>query len=62
MQKEIHEQVRSLTDTLAGRVDFVNGKIRLPDLNLTEELPKKSNRFTSQPVARPLMRAWLENI
>ena len=22
MQKEIHEQVRALTDTLAGRVDF----------------------------------------
>src|SRR5215510_14718270 len=41
MQKEIHEQVRSLTDTLAGRVDFVSGKIRLPDLNLTEELAKK---------------------
>ena len=26
MQKEIHEQVRSLTDTLAGRVDFDEGK------------------------------------
>jgi len=26
MQKEIHEQVRSLTDTLAGRVDFKTGK------------------------------------
>ncbi len=37
MQKEIHEQVRSLTDTLAGRVDFEEGKIRLPHLNLTEE-------------------------
>jgi len=41
MQKEIHEQARSATDTLAGRVDFVNGKIRLPDLNLTEELARK---------------------
>ena len=31
MQKEIHEQVRSLTDTIAGRVDFENGQgIRLP--------------------------------
>ncbi len=38
MQKEIHEQVRSLTDTLAGRVDFENGRIRLPELNLTPEL------------------------
>ncbi len=38
MQKEIHEQVRSLTDTLAGRVDFQEGRIRLPELNLTPEL------------------------
>jgi glutamine---fructose-6-phosphate transaminase (isomerizing) len=45
MQKEIHEQVRALTDTLAGRVDFANGKIRLPDLNLTEELAKKIDRI-----------------
>ena len=45
MQKEIHEQVRALTDTLAGRVDFANGKIRLPDLNLTEELARKIDRI-----------------
>src|SRR5258706_10031288 len=45
MQKEIHEQVRALTDTLAGRVDFVNGRIRLPDLNLTEELARKIERI-----------------
>jgi len=45
MQKEIHEQVRALTDTLAGRVDFANGKIRLPDLNLTEELAKKIEKI-----------------
>ena len=45
MQKEIHEQVRSLTDTLAGRVDFANGRIRLPDLNLTGELAKKIDRI-----------------
>jgi glucosamine--fructose-6-phosphate aminotransferase (isomerizing) len=45
MQKEIHEQVRALTDTLAGRVDFANGKIRLPDLNLTEELAKKIDKI-----------------
>jgi glucosamine--fructose-6-phosphate aminotransferase (isomerizing) len=37
MQKEIHEQVRSLTDTIAGRVDFDAGHICLPDLNLTPE-------------------------
>ncbi len=45
MQKEIHEQARALTDTLAGRVDFVNGKIRFPELNLTEELAKRIERI-----------------
>ncbi|MCK4977258.1 MAG: glutamine--fructose-6-phosphate transaminase (isomerizing) [Anaerolineales bacterium] len=37
MQKEIHEQVRSLTDTIAGRVDFGEGHIFIPELNLTSE-------------------------
>jgi len=41
MQKEIHEQVRSLTDTLAGRADFNAGRIRLPELNLTPGLARK---------------------
>ena len=36
MQKEIHEQVRSLTDTLAGRVDFDEGRVMLHELNLDE--------------------------
>jgi glucosamine--fructose-6-phosphate aminotransferase (isomerizing) len=45
MQKEIHEQVRSLTDTLAGRVDFNAGLIRLPELNLTPELAKRIQRI-----------------
>ncbi|HSO11392.1 MAG TPA: glutamine--fructose-6-phosphate transaminase (isomerizing) [Anaerolineales bacterium] len=45
MQKEIHEQVRAVTDTLAGRVDFANGKIRLPDLKLTEALAKGIERI-----------------
>jgi glutamine---fructose-6-phosphate transaminase (isomerizing) len=45
MQKEIHEQVRALTDTLAGRVDFAKGEIRLPDLNLTQELARKIDRI-----------------
>lgn len=44
MQKEIHEQVRSLTDTLAGRVDFEIGQIRLPQLNLTPDKAKQINR------------------
>jgi len=45
MQKEIHEQVRSLTDTLAGRVDFMEGKIRLPQLNLTPEKAKEIGKI-----------------
>lgn len=45
MQKEIHEQVRSLTDTLAARVDFDDGIIRLPQLNLTPEKAKAIERI-----------------
>jgi len=45
MQKEIHEQVRSLTDTLAGRVNFVDGTIRLPELNLTPEKAKSIEKI-----------------
>jgi glucosamine--fructose-6-phosphate aminotransferase (isomerizing) len=37
MQKEIHEQVRSSTDTIAGRVDFDEARILLPQLGLTAE-------------------------
>lgn len=40
MQKEIHEQVRALTDTLAGRVNFKDGIIRLPQLNLDPDKVK----------------------
>ena len=45
MQKEIHEQVQSVTDTMAGRVDFSRGEIRLADLNLTKELANKINKI-----------------
>ena len=45
MHKEIHEQVRSLTDTIAGRVDFESGSIQLPSLNITPELIKKINKI-----------------
>jgi glutamine---fructose-6-phosphate transaminase (isomerizing) len=45
MHKEIHEQVRSLTDTIAGRVDFEAGRIRLPDLNLTPEMASEINKI-----------------
>ncbi len=45
MHKEIHEQVRSLTDTIAGRIDFEAGSIRIPDLNLTPELAKRITKI-----------------
>ena len=45
MQKEIHEQVRSLTDTIAGRVDFETGKILLPQLNLTEKFARQIEKI-----------------
>jgi glucosamine--fructose-6-phosphate aminotransferase (isomerizing) len=45
MQKEIHEQVRSITDTIAGRVDFARGEIRLPDLKLTKESANRIERI-----------------
>ncbi|MCD4753602.1 MAG: glutamine--fructose-6-phosphate transaminase (isomerizing), partial [Anaerolineaceae bacterium] len=45
MQKEIHEQVRALTDTLAGRVDFENGEIYLPELNLSEKEAKDISKI-----------------
>jgi len=46
MEKEIHEQVRSLTDTIAGRVDFENGEgVRLPDLKLTPEMARRIKKI-----------------
>jgi len=45
MQKEIHEQVRSITDTIAGRVDFQNGHVNLDELNLTPELARSIHKI-----------------
>ena len=45
MAKEIHEQVRSLTDTISGRVDFEAERIRLPELNLTPELARRIKKI-----------------
>ena len=45
MQKEIHEQVRAITDTISGRVDFSSGAVFLPDLRLTEAAARKINRI-----------------
>lgn len=45
MQKEIHEQVRSTTDTIAGRVDFASAKIHIPELHLTREFAQSIRKF-----------------
>ncbi|HLB49442.1 MAG TPA: glutamine--fructose-6-phosphate transaminase (isomerizing), partial [Anaerolineales bacterium] len=45
MQKEIHEQVRSITDTIGGRIDFETGQVTLGDLNLTPELAEKIEKI-----------------
>jgi glucosamine--fructose-6-phosphate aminotransferase (isomerizing) len=45
MLKEIHEQVRSITDTIGDRVDFSAGRILLPQLNLTPEAAKRIRRI-----------------
>jgi glucosamine--fructose-6-phosphate aminotransferase (isomerizing) len=37
MEKEIHEQARSITDTLRGQIDFESGEVTLGDLNLSRE-------------------------
>ena len=45
MLKEIFEQVRSITDTIAGRVDFEKGVIVLPQLNIDREMVKRMSRI-----------------
>lgn len=47
MQKEIFEQPRSLTDTLRGRVDFENGRVMLPELNLSTETARGIKRIVT---------------
>ncbi|MDX1436304.1 MAG: glutamine--fructose-6-phosphate transaminase (isomerizing), partial [Anaerolineales bacterium] len=46
MQKEIHEQVRSLTDTIAGRVEFESGHISIPTLNLEPEFARSIEKIS----------------
>jgi len=40
MQKEIHEQVRAMNDTIAGRVDFEKGLIHFDHLHLNTDQSK----------------------
>jgi len=62
MQKEIHEQVRSLSDTLSGRVDFQDYRIILPSLNLNKEKAQKIKKISLQLVERLPMLVWSANI
>ena len=50
MQKEIHEQARSLTETLAGRIDFDSARIVLPQLNLTKATAKEISEIRAEDV------------
>ncbi len=45
MQKEIFEQPRALIDTLGGRADFENGRVHLPEMNLTPELAQRLQKI-----------------
>ena len=45
MLKEIHEQVRSITDTIGGRVDFTSGEVLLPQLDLTADAARRLRRM-----------------
>jgi glucosamine--fructose-6-phosphate aminotransferase (isomerizing) len=44
MQKEIHEQVRALGDTMSGRVDLERAEVCIPTLNLTAEKARNIKR------------------
>ncbi len=46
MQKEIAEQPRAITDTIRGRVDFRNGRVRLEALALSEEEARALRKIT----------------
>lgn len=45
MQKEIFEQPQALINTLRGRVDFENGRVDLPEMNLTPELAQRLKKI-----------------
>ncbi|MDX1688427.1 MAG: glutamine--fructose-6-phosphate transaminase (isomerizing) [Candidatus Promineifilaceae bacterium] len=45
MQKEIFEQPRALIDTLSGRVDFEQGRIDLPEMNLDRDFVRRMRKL-----------------
>ncbi len=61
MQKEIHEQVRALSDTLSGRIDFDHYRVSLPDLDLNTNEVEKIKKSLLQPAVPRHMLVWLEN-
>ncbi len=47
MQKEIHEQPRSITDTIRGRINFNSFEVVLPELKLSAERAKELQRMVT---------------
>ena len=45
MLKEIHEQVRALSNTLSGRIDFDSSRVVLPSLNVTVDDAKSIEKI-----------------
>jgi glutamine---fructose-6-phosphate transaminase (isomerizing) len=45
MQKEIHDQPQALIDTMRGRVNFEQGTIALPEMNLTADFVQSLNKI-----------------
>jgi glucosamine--fructose-6-phosphate aminotransferase (isomerizing) len=45
MQKEIHDQPQALIDTMRGRVNFEQGTIALPEMNLTAAFVQSLNKI-----------------
>jgi glutamine---fructose-6-phosphate transaminase (isomerizing) len=45
MQKEIFEQPRAIIDTMRGRIDFEQGAIHLPEMNLTAEIAQSVRKL-----------------
>lgn len=46
MQKEIFDQPAAITDTIRGRIDFLSGEVRLPELNLDTAAARALNKLT----------------
>ena len=59
MLKEIHEQPRSVEDTLRGRIDLAAGRHRgRGDGRLRRSWPRRSTAFTSSPAAPARTPPW----